>query len=171
MYTDIHKSLSYETFVYSLNWNTECYTKTVKIRLKEESWFACFLMDLTSCIIWPCPPGLDVCGESPDPCITQPQYFKLETLCIALFFILLHPSKLTVQITITRKQPLKMDLMLLLTKCMVPSTLNFARGSSSKKSESAMLTETFATCFKHLRPHIRCGLQNRNKNFPTFHLL
>ena len=24
---------------------------------------------------------------------------------------------------------------------------------------------------KHLRPHIRCGQQNRNKNFPTFHLL
>ena len=44
MYTDIHKSLSYETFA-SLYWNTEFYTKTAEIRLKEESWFACFLMD------------------------------------------------------------------------------------------------------------------------------
>ena len=73
----IHKSLSYETFA-SLNWNS--IQKQLKSGSRKRLGLPVF------CIIWPCPPGLDVCGESPDPCITQQRYFKLETFYVALFF-------------------------------------------------------------------------------------
>ena len=52
---------------------------------------------------------------------------------------------------------------------MVPSTLNFARGSSSKKSESAMLTETFGTCFKNTCDHTSAAAyKTETKTFQRF---
>ena len=52
---------------------------------------------------------------------------------------------------------------------MVPSTLNFARGSSSKKSESAMLTETFGTCFKNTCDHTSAAAyKTETKTFQHF---